>query len=324
MWLQMAGMERLSTQSLSSLMGLVLRNAERLGIHRDGTLLGLSPVHTEERRRVWWQLQHLDLALAVRSGSTPLLMGADWDAKLPLNIEDEDIHEGMAEPPNERKGLTSMSYCRFTYWVLDQQRQFFYANKSRFALSWQSNQSLPDSSKDSLIERLEDGINKNFLQFCDPIKPLDTLLQLLARALICGMRMRTLLAVAQSGKAGHASEEHRNMLLTASMQLLEYNVAMHSHPSLGNFQWLVTGFFPWQACMSSNASTCCKKLTFLSHVRPCRDVARGRYFQSTAHLGLAIWLIHEQCKPFRAVRRSKEVACRQARGGSLESSPKQI
>ena len=272
----MAGMERLSTQSLSSLMGLVLRNAEKLGIHRDGTLLGLSPVQTEERRRVWWQLQHLDLALAVRSGSTPLIMGADWDAKLPLNIEDEDIYEGIAEPPNERKGLTSMSYCLFTYWVLDQQRQFFHASKGRFALSWQSNESLPGSSKDSLIEQLENGINKNFLQYCDPIKPMDTLLQLLARALICGMRMRTLLTVAESGKAGHVSEEHRNTLLTASMQLLEYNVAMHSHPSLGNFQWLVTGFFPWQACESSNASECCKELTFLSHVSPCRDVARER------------------------------------------------
>ncbi|MDI1489607.1 MAG: hypothetical protein OHK93_000804 [Ramalina farinacea] len=176
-------------------------------------------------------------------------MGADWDAKLPLNIEDEDIYEGMAEPPNERKGLTSLSYCLFTFWVLDQQRNFFHANKGRFALSWQSNKSLPDSSKDTLIEQLENGINKNFLQYCDPIKPIDTLIQLLARALICGMRMRTLLTPAQSGKTGHVSEEHRSTLLNASMQLLEYNVAMHSHPSLRSFQWLVTGFFPWQAFM---------------------------------------------------------------------------
>lgn len=283
----MAGMERLSTLSLSSLMGMVLRNAEKLGIHRDGTLLGLSPIQTEERRRVWWQLQHLDLALAVRSGSTPLIMGADWDAKLPLNIEDEDIDEGMVEAPNERKGLTSMSYCLFTYWVLDQQRHFFHAEKGRFALSWQSNESLPDSSKESLIEQLENGINKNFLQYCDPIKPMDILLQLLARALICGMRMRTLLSLAQSEKSGLINEEHRNTLLTASVQLLEYNIAMHSHPSLRNFQWLVTGFFPWQACKSSNASKACRKLMPPSHVHPCRDVTRKRHFQETALLGLA-------------------------------------
>lgn len=44
-------------------MGVVIRNAERGGLHRDGSILGLSPYETERRRRVWWQLQHLDIAL---------------------------------------------------------------------------------------------------------------------------------------------------------------------------------------------------------------------------------------------------------------------
>ena len=118
----MAGIDRLSTQSLWSLMGLIIRNAEKLGIHRDGTLLGLPPVEIEERRRLWWHLQHLDLALSVRSGMTPLTLMADWDAKIPLNIEDEDINPSMTELPKERKGMTSMSYCLFTYWVIEQQR----------------------------------------------------------------------------------------------------------------------------------------------------------------------------------------------------------
>lgn len=112
----MAGMDRLSTPSLWSLMWLVLRNAEKLGIHRDGSLLRLSPVETEERRRLWWQLQHFDLILAVRSGMTPMNLSTDWDAKLPLNIEDEGIKASMTDPPKERKGLTSMSYCLYTYW----------------------------------------------------------------------------------------------------------------------------------------------------------------------------------------------------------------
>lgn len=96
-------------------MGSIIRNAEKLGIHRDGTFLDLSPLETEERRRLCWHLQHLDLALAVRSGLTPLTLMGDWDAKLPLNIEDDDIDESMTDFPKERKGLTSMSYCLFTY-----------------------------------------------------------------------------------------------------------------------------------------------------------------------------------------------------------------
>ena len=244
----MAGIDRLSTQSLWSLMGLVIRNAEKLGIHRDGALLGLSPVATEERRRLWWQLQHLDLALAVRSGLTPLTMVVDWDVKLPLNIEDDDISVTMTEFPKERKGLTSMSYCLYTYWVLDQQRLFFRSDKGRFELSWQSNKSLPHPMKENLIERLEDGLNQKFLQYCDPLKPLDTLIQLSARTLICGMRQRTLQPLACSGHPGDAGEAHCCALLMACMQSLEYNVAMHSQPSIKHLRWLTKAFFPWHAC----------------------------------------------------------------------------
>lgn len=131
----MAGVDRLNTQSMWSLMGLVIRNAEKLGIHRDGALLGLNPIETEERRRLWWQLQHLDLILAVRSGSTPLTLMAEWDVKLPLNIEDEDIRATMTRSSNEPRGLTSMSYCLYFYWFLNQQRVFFRSNKSRFDYS---------------------------------------------------------------------------------------------------------------------------------------------------------------------------------------------
>ncbi|KAJ9652813.1 hypothetical protein H2198_007943 [Neophaeococcomyces mojaviensis] len=213
-------------------MGLVIRSAEKLGYHRDGALLGLSPFQTEERRRLWWQLQHVDLALAVRSGLTPLTLMADWDTKMPLNIEDDDISASTTEFPKERKGLTSLSYCLYTYWVIDQQRLFFHSEKSRFELSWQSNKSLPLPLKESLINQLEDGLNQNFLQYCDPLKPPDVLLQLSARALICGMRMRSLHPLAYNGLQGHTSEGHRDALLTACMQSLDYNVAMHSQPSI--------------------------------------------------------------------------------------------
>ena len=229
-------------------MGLAIRNADKLGIHRDGSLLGLSPVETEDRRRLWWQLQHLDLALGVRCGLTPLTLMANWDAKLPLNIEDDDIDADatMTSFPKEREGLTSVSYCLFTYWVIDHQRHFFRTdNRTSFELSWQTSESIPKPSKDALIDQLEAKVNKKFLQFCDPLKPIDTLLQLLARMLICGMRQRTLHTNACSGKA---SEEERQVLVSACMRSLEYNVAMHSQRSLRHFRWLTKGFFPWQAC----------------------------------------------------------------------------
>ena len=243
--MQMAGAERLSTPSLWSLMGIVIRNAEKLGVHRDGTLLGLSPAETEERRRLWWHLQHLDLGLGVMTGVTPLTLMADWDSKLPLNIEDEDINPTMAENPKERKGLTSISYCLFAYSVLYQQRTFLQSKESGFNLSWQSRKSLPQASKGSLIDQIEEGLNRNFLQYCDPIKPLHILLQLAARSLICVLRLRTLYPMSSSEEV---SKERREDILQSSMQCLEYNIALHSQPSIRHFKWWAKGMFHWHAC----------------------------------------------------------------------------
>jgi hypothetical protein len=225
-------------------MGMTMRNAEKLGLHRDGTVLELPPWEVEDRRRVWWQLQHLDLALAVRMGLTPLTMTANWDVNLPSNIEDNDVHNTMTTLATERKGLTSMSYCLFTYWVLNRQRQNFLAKHGRFELSWQSNITLPASEKDDMIAQLENGINQNFVQYCDPIKPLDVLLQLFARLFIAAMKLRVLHAKA----CENANAEDHTALLDASKQSLRYNIAIQSHPSLAQYRWLTKAWFAWQAC----------------------------------------------------------------------------
>ena len=241
----MVSLDRLSTQSLWSMMGLAIRNGEKLGIHRDGTDLGLSPVATEDRRRLWWQLQYLDLILAIRLGATPLTLLAGWDVKLPLNIEDEDLVPEMTSFPEERKGLTSISYCLFAYYVLDQQRQY-HADKGRFELSWSTNQSIPAQTKEFFIDKLEDGLNKTFLQYCDPLQPIHVLLQLVARALVCVFRQRVLLTFGT--QPGQMSPETRSELLSLSMQLLEYAIIMHSHRLLKAFEWATMSGFPWPAC----------------------------------------------------------------------------
>ncbi|KAK5080665.1 hypothetical protein LTR05_008369 [Lithohypha guttulata] len=245
----MAGMDRLSIQSLWSLMGLVIRNAERLGIHRDGTLLGLSPFEVEERRRVWWQLQHVDLALAIKGGLTPLTLMADWDAKLPLNIEDDDMKMTATEMPKERKGLTSLSYCLYTYWVLNEQRRFFRDRQLRFRLSWQASTSLKQTDKDSLLDELETGIGQNFLQYCDPLRPIDVLIQFSAKALILVMRIRALHPLVYGDNSTQATQESRDELLELCVRCLEYSIATRLQSLLQNFQWWVKGIFSWLALM---------------------------------------------------------------------------
>lgn len=170
---------------------------------------------------------------------------AGWDANLPLNIDDDDLRPDTKEPLRERKGLTSLSYCLWTYWVLAEQRDFFASNKA--GLSWAFNKSVPHTTKQLLIDRIEQGLNNNFLQYCDPIKPLDTFIQLSARALICGFRMFTLHPMAFSGDPEIDDQERHRRMMAAAVNSLEYNIAANSRPELQRFHWLTEGMFPWQA-----------------------------------------------------------------------------
>ncbi|KAG9857545.1 hypothetical protein KCU98_g928, partial [Aureobasidium melanogenum] len=228
----------------------IAASIERLSIHRDGAILGLSPAETESRRRLWWYLQHLDLALGVCCGTTPLTLMAEWDARTPLNIEDSDLDPHMRVPPPQRKGLKSISYCLWTYWILSQQREFFKDNKGKLGITWASNKNLSHARKNALLDVMEEGLNQNFLQYCDPIKPLDIIIQLTSRALICTLRMFTLHPMSFSGDADMTEDERHSQLMEAAIKTLEYNIALNSRTEIQHFQWYINGYFQWHAFIS--------------------------------------------------------------------------
>ncbi|RFU32449.1 hypothetical protein B7463_g3886, partial [Scytalidium lignicola] len=96
-------------QNVWILTGLAIRIAKVLGLHRDGELFQLPPFECEMRRRLWWQICYLEVKSSEESGCELCLSEDSFDTKLPLNINDEDIHPESTEPPTERIGLTDMS-----------------------------------------------------------------------------------------------------------------------------------------------------------------------------------------------------------------------
>lgn len=90
--------------------GLALRLALSIGLHTDGSKLGLSPFEAEVRRRVWWHLYARDFRALEDHGINPQLHLPMSTTRLPLNIEDSDIWPDMTEPPVERQVFTRMTF----------------------------------------------------------------------------------------------------------------------------------------------------------------------------------------------------------------------
>jgi hypothetical protein len=58
----------LDTRTLWTLSGVANRIAHGMGVHRDGTILSLSPFETEMRSRIWWQINIFDSKAAELCG----------------------------------------------------------------------------------------------------------------------------------------------------------------------------------------------------------------------------------------------------------------
>lgn len=158
------------TRTVWSLSGLATRLAQSLGVHRDGTFFGLSPFETEMRRRLWWHISILDTRAAEDHGADPSYTEAFYDAKLPLNINDEDIAPETKDSPQEHQGTTEMTFCLIRFELSAAARRLnFAAPGSQVNGTSRPRRNLAEREK--MIEDIHDRLENRYLQYCDMTVP---------------------------------------------------------------------------------------------------------------------------------------------------------
>jgi hypothetical protein len=244
--------DRADPAALFSLMGLASRVAVRMGLHRDGELLGLSVVRAEERRRMWWQLQFMEIAIARLVGSLSLGLFAEWDSRMPLNCEDGDFFEGGGVP-RERKGLTSMSQCLWRYDILSSQRQMRHqpslaatevgAGAVREDLLWLLSAQIPLSTKDAKVDVVEQMLGAKYLQHCELVNPLHVYIQVGIRQFLLTCRRTVRQPGLVNAKISSMSRAERDEFLHLCVKGLEYYVLSQTSEMLERFRWGNESYF---------------------------------------------------------------------------------
>ena len=253
-------------RTMWTLTGVAGRIAEGMGLHRDGTYLGLPPFETEMRRRLWSQLKMLDYNTADLSGSRKMRF-LDTDpntTRPPSNVNDEDLHPEMSRLPNESKRLTDMVLCAlpaqisnfWTRYALKEHLQ----NGASFGL-WDNYGSRGEiAEKDQAIDELEQNLESKFTRYCDPSQPEQLLASLIARISINNMRL-----IAHHPRRWSSEkdipEAERQHVWRLSIKLLEANCMAQTNRQLQRFKWHVVHYFPWQPfihildCLRTNPLT---------------------------------------------------------------------
>ena len=164
-------------RSLFCLTGVAIRIAQRMGLSTDGTSYGIPPFEVEMRRRLGWQIVLIDNRVAEISGAGTSFLTYTWTTKLPSNINDSDLFPDMRDPPVERPGITEMVFVRLRCEIAAQLIQQSRTLKGTLAVG------------DEAIDELEQRLEREYLNHCDPLIPLHFMSMMMARSALCKLRM---------------------------------------------------------------------------------------------------------------------------------------
>ncbi|KAH8649807.1 hypothetical protein BX600DRAFT_403681 [Xylariales sp. PMI_506] len=158
------------------LLGLVMRAAQSIGLHRDPSKFTVTPFEAEMRRRLWWHLVSLDSRTAEDHGL--FLDGIDFstDTALPLTIDDSDLDPAMTEPPKASQNRwTEMTFTNATHIASDGSLQLCRLVKNPFSSSF-----ISESTRRDHITRLEARVEA-ITEHCNPAVPVQRIAKLFSR-----------------------------------------------------------------------------------------------------------------------------------------------
>lgn len=248
----------LDPRELWSLTGIAKRNAQRLGLHQEGAVKGLTLFDVEMRRRLWHQIVMHDAMSAQAMGWQWLDSHVIGKLEPPTNINDSDLSPTMQEPVKPRVGATDMIFYNLRYKLIQ-----FVGRIDGWYRRWlapgENNRDTATAIDPSccadmqcIIESMEKEVELEILRYCDILNPLHLLTAGIARLTLCKQRFLMLKALSSqhggessSWSSSQAADDGENNMLSTAIRVLEYENNLICQPSIRGFLWYMQQEFLW-------------------------------------------------------------------------------
>lgn len=252
------------------LISIAIRIAQRMGLHRDPAGSGIPPFEVEQRRRLWWTIVGYDRRIGEMTGSTVTALSSGGDTKVPLNVNDSDLHVDGEELPKPHAGPTEMLFAltrveiamavasnsnRDSHKMNNPERDKPSPGGSgglrREAIKQPdvtiklAGQDGPAYSLDGFCAHIEG----TYLAHCDPKIPLHFYTLTLTRQTLCKMQVVQFLVRMHDSEVTPLREVERDNLFIQATQMIEYDNVVQSSESLKRFRWYSMHHFPFPAYM---------------------------------------------------------------------------
>jgi len=236
-----------------TLVGLVIRIAYALGIHRDGDGQQFIVFEAEIRRRLWWAIVMLDVRASEDRGTEPMIQDGTYNTKMPENIDESDVSFRTKIPLISRTTMTDMTY---TVMSTDVANTLLRIN---FVPAPQGRKLLGMQEREYLVQACTDRISNMYLPSADPSNPIHwTMLQIgqlltlkLWLALQYPLQSRN-----GSQTASASPSSSRKPSLSTAVTYLQLHDTLTADPRAQGFAWLFKTYVPWHALAVALAELC--------------------------------------------------------------------
>lgn len=261
------------TKFVWAMTAVILRLAQGLGLHRDGTNFGLKPFETEMRRRLWWHVCLLDTRASEDHGTDVQIHERMYDTQLPLNINDEDISPDMKEPPTEREGATQMTFSLIRFEITAALRRVSY--KCPTGKLPIGNAQPPIETCGNLIQVVNRRMEERYIKHCDMNVPIYWVCATVARLILAKLWLIIHHPMTRHDRKAHISQVSRENLFLTSIEVIEFSRLLETNEHTSKWGWLFRTNMQWH-CIAFVLSELC--------VRPlCPITDRGWYVVNSVY-----------------------------------------
>lgn len=234
------------TKFVWAMNSVVLRLAQGLGLHRDGTNFKLRPFETEMRRRLWWHICLLDIRSSEDHGTDAQIHERLYDTQLPLNINDDDIKPEMQEPPPEHESCTEMTFSLVRFEITSVLRRVSYTScpsgKSRFG-----NTQPPPESCGNMIHAVNRRMEERYIKHCDMSIPIYWVCATVARLILAKLWLIIHHPMTRNDRQVNISHSSRESLFFTSVEVIDFCRLMQTNEHTAKWGWLMATNTQWHA-----------------------------------------------------------------------------
>lgn len=171
-------------------------------------------------------------------GCVPLSLDANWDTKMPANLEDSDISSNMRTLPPDRPGLSSMSQVLYRYTIGQNVR-----TAAQKGSAWLTSATVPMKEKDAIIECIRKELVDNFLQYCEPVNPMHLYIQISVQSFLLAAQRSARQPLMANTRISDMSMVDRDDFLKNCMKAMDYYILVQTTTAIAHFRWHYEYYF---------------------------------------------------------------------------------